>query len=91
MLVVFSPTFVVDTKTIFRHDFIAPLKFNLSPCETIKVNNKNTRKRCEIGQKLTKNLPEKSRLQELFDSNIHSSPCEESDFRGKDADSDAEL
>ena len=26
MLVVFSPIFVVDTKIIFRYDFVAPLK-----------------------------------------------------------------
>ena len=26
MLVVFSPTFVADTKIIFRYDFVAPLK-----------------------------------------------------------------
>ena len=72
----------------------------LSYCETIlspvgvylfKVNNKNTRKRCEISPKLTKNLPEKGRLQGLSDSDIHSSSCEESDFSGSDVDSDAEL
>ena len=72
----------------------------LSYCETIlfpvgiylfKVNNKNTRKQCEISPKLTKNLPKKGRLQDLSDSDIHSSSCEESDFSGSDADSDAEL
>ena len=71
----------------------------LSYCETIlfpvgiylfKVNNKNTRKRHKISPKLTKNLLKKVRLQDLFDSDIHSSSCEESDFSGKDADSDAE-
>ena len=41
--------------------------------------------------KLTKNLPKKGRLQDLFDSDIHSSSCKESDFSGRDADSDAEL
>ena len=30
-------------------------------------------------------------LQDWFDSDIHSSSCEESDFGGSDADSDAEL
>ena len=72
----------------------------LSYCETIlfpvgiylfKVNNKNTRKRCEISPKLTKNLPKKVSLQDLFDSDIYSSSCEESDFSGSDADSDVEL
>ena len=57
----------------------------------VKVNNKNARKRCEISPKLTKNLPKKGSLQDLFDSDIHSSSCEESDFSGGDADSDAEL
>ena len=72
----------------------------LGYCETIlflvgiylfKVNNKNTRKQCEISPKLTKNLPKKGRLQDLSDSDIHSSSCEESDFSGSDVDSDAEL
>ena len=72
----------------------------LSYCETIlfpvgiylfKVNNKNTRKRCEISPKLTKNLPIKCGLQDLSNSDIHSSSCEESDFTGSDAYSDAEL
>ena len=72
----------------------------LSYCETIlfpigiylfKVSNKNTRKRCEISPKLTKNLSKKGRLQNLSDSDIHLSSCEESDFSGSDADSDAEL
>ena len=72
----------------------------LSYCETIlfpvgiylfKVNNKNTRKRHKISPKLTKNLLKKVRLQDLFDSDIHSSSCEESDFCGSDADSDAKL
>ena len=72
----------------------------LSYCETIlfpigiylfKVNNKNTRRHCEINPKLTKNLPKKGRLQDLFDSDIHSPSCEESDFSDSDADSDAEL
>ena len=67
----------------------------LSYCETIlfpvgiylfKVNNKNTRKQCEISPKLTKNLPKKGRLQDLSDSDIHSSSCEESDFSGSDAE-----
>ena len=72
----------------------------LSYCETIlfpigiylfKVNNKNTRKQCEISPKLTRNLPKKVYLQALSNSDIHSSSCEESDFSGSDADSDAEL
>ena len=72
----------------------------LGYCETIlfpfgtyqfKVNNKNTRKRCEVNPKLTKNLPKKVRLQDLSDSDIHSSSCEVGDFTGSDADSDAEL
>ena len=71
----------------------------LSYCETIlfpvgiylfKVNNKNTRKRCEISSKLTKKLPVKCGLQDISDSDIHSSSCEESDFTGSDADRDAE-
>ena len=56
-----------------------------------KVNNKNTRKRCERSPKLTKNLPKKGCLQDLSDSDIHLSSCEESDFSGSDANSDAEL
>ena len=72
----------------------------LSYCETIlfpvgiylfKVNNKNTRKRCEISPKLTKNLAKKGHLQDLSDSDIQSSSCEESDFTGSDADRDAEV
>ena len=72
----------------------------LSYCETLlfpvgiylfKVNNKNTRKRCEISSKLTKNFSKKGRLQNLADSDIHLSSCEESDFSGSEADSDAEL
>ena len=72
----------------------------LSYCETIlipvgiylfKFNNKNTRKQCEISPKSTKNLPKKSHLQDLSNSDIHSSSCEESDFTGSDAYSDAEL
>ena len=56
-----------------------------------KFDNKNTRKRCEISPKLTKNFPKKGRLQDLSDSDIHSSFCEESDFSGSDVDSDTEL
>ena len=72
----------------------------LSYCETIlfpvssylfKVNNNNTRKWCEISPKLTKNLCKKGCLQDLSNSDIHSSSCEESDFTGHDADRDAEL
>ena len=72
----------------------------LSYCETIlfpvsiylfKVNKRNTRKRCEISPKLTKNLAKKGGLQDLSDSDIHLSSCEESDFSGSDADSGAEL
>ena len=63
----------------------------LSYSYLFKVNIKNTRKQCEISPKLTKNLPKKGRLQDLSDSDIHSSSCEESDFSGSDADSDAEL
>ena len=55
-----------------------------------KVNNKNTKKWCEISQKLTKNLSKKSHLQDLPNSDIHSSSCEESDFSGSDADSNVE-
>ena len=51
----------------------------------------NSRKWCEISPKLTKNLSKKGRLQDLSDSDIHLSSCEESDFSGSDADSDAEL
>ena len=56
-----------------------------------KVNNKNTRKQCEISPKLSKNIPKKGYLQDLFDSDIHSWSCEESGFSGSDADNDAEL
>ena len=72
----------------------------LSYCETIlfpvgvylfKVNNKNTRKQCEVSPKLTKNLIRKGHLQDLFDSDIYSSSCKESDVISSDADSDAEL
>ena len=72
----------------------------LNYCKTIlfsvaiylfKVNDKNTRKWCEVSPKLTKNLLKKSRLQDLFDSDIHSSSSKESDFSGSAADSDAEL
>ena len=72
----------------------------LSYCETIlfpvdiylfKLNIKNTRERCEISPKLTKDLPKKGCVQDLSDSDIHSSSYEESDFSGSDADSDAEL
>ena len=72
----------------------------LSYCETIlfpfgiylfKVNNKNTRKRCEVSPKLTKNLPKKVRLQDLSDSDIHSSSCEEGDFSSSDANSGVKL
>ena len=71
----------------------------LSYCETIlflvgiylfKINNKNTRKRCEISPKSTKNLPIKCGLQDLSHSEVHSSSCEESDFTGSDADREAE-
>ena len=55
-----------------------------------RINNKNIRKRYEISPELTKNLPKKGRLQDLSDSDIHSSSCKESDFSGSDADSDAE-
>ena len=37
------------------------------------------------------NLSKKGRLQNLSDSDIHLSSCEESDFSGSDADSDVEL
>ena len=72
----------------------------LSYCETIlfpvgiylfRVNNKNTRKQCEISPKLSKNLPKKCCLQDLSDPDIHSSSCKEIDFSGSDADNDAEL
>ena len=72
----------------------------LSYCETIlfpvgiylfKVNNKNTRKQCEISPKLSKNLPKKGCLQDLPDLDIHSSSCKEIDFSGSDVDNDAEL
>ena len=53
-----------------------------------KVNNKNTRKQCEISPK---NLSKKGCLQDLSNSDIHSSPCEEIDFTGSNAYSDAEL
>ena len=72
----------------------------LSYCETIlfpvgiymfKVNNKSSGKPCEISKRLTKNLPKKGCLQDFSNSDIHSSFCEESDFSGSDANSDAEL
>ena len=56
-----------------------------------KVNNKNTRKRCEVSQKLTKKLPKKVCLQNLSDSDIYSSSCEEGDFSGSDTNSGGEL
>ena len=52
---------------------------------------KTPRQRCEISLKLTRNLPKNGRLEALSNSDIHSSSCEESDFSGSDADSDAEL
>ena len=55
-----------------------------------KINNKNIRKRYEICPELTKNLPKKGCLQDLSNLDIHSSSCDESDFSGSDADSDAE-
>ena len=48
-----------------------------------KVNNKNTIKWCEISPKLTKNLSKKDCLQDLSNSDIHSSSGEESDFSGR--------
>ena len=56
-----------------------------------KANNKNTRKRCAISLKSTKNPPKEGHLQDIPDSDIHSSSCEKSDFNGTDADSDPEL
>ena len=41
--------------------------------------------------KLPKNLPKKSRLQDLSDSDVDLSSCEQSDSSGRDADSAAEL
>ena len=35
MLVVFSPSFVADTKMIFRYDFVAPLMKNLKNDHTL--------------------------------------------------------
>ena len=52
-----------------------------------KANNKNTRKQCQKSPKLTKNLPKKGCLQDLPNSDIHSSSYEENDFSGSDADS----
>ena len=52
-----------------------------------KVNNKNTRKQCQKSPKLTKSLPKKGCLQDLPNSDIHSSSYEENDFSGSDADS----
>ena len=72
----------------------------LGYCETIlfpfsiyllKVNNKNTRKQCEVSPKLTKNLPKKVHLQDLSDLDIHLTSCEEGDFSASGANSDAEL
>ena len=72
----------------------------LSYCETIlfpvsiylfKINNKNTRKQCEISPKLPKNLPKKCCLQDLSHSDIDLSSCEESDSSSRDADSASEL
>ena len=51
-----------------------------------KVNNKNTRKWCEISLKLTKNPYKKGRLKELPDLVINSSSCEESDISSSDAE-----
>ena len=56
-----------------------------------KVNNKNPRKRCEVSPKLTKNISKKVHLQDLTNSDIHSSSYEERYFSDSDADSDAEL
>ena len=56
-----------------------------------EVNNKNARKQFEICPKLTKNFPKKCRLQDIPDSDIHSSSFEESDFSVSEADSDAEF
>ena len=39
MLVVFSPIFVVDTKIIFRYDFIAPLITLISLSISLKTSN----------------------------------------------------
>ena len=36
--------------------------------------------------KINKESPLKGHLQDLFDSDIHSSSCEESDFSGSDAE-----
>ena len=52
-----------------------------------KVNNKNPRKRCEVSPKLTKSISKKVHLQDLTNSDIHSSSYEERYF----SDSDAEL
>ena len=46
---------------------------------------------CEISPELTKNLPKKGCLQDFFDSEIHSWSCEESDYSGSGAVSDAEF
>ena len=56
-----------------------------------KVTNKSTRKQCEISPKLIKNPTKEGRLQDISDSDIHSSSCKESDFSGSYADSDTEL
>ena len=56
-----------------------------------KVNNKNTRKWCEIIPKLTKNISKKDHLQVISDADIHSSSFEESSISGSDAESDAEV
>ena len=52
-----------------------------------KVNNKW----CEVSPKSTKNPHRKGCLKDLPDSDIHSSSCEEGDFSGSFADSDAAL
>ena len=41
--------------------------------------------------KINKKSPKEGRLQDIPDSDIHSSSCEKSDFNGTDADSDPEL
>ena len=67
------------------------LSYSQSVFTCSKLTEKNTRKRFEISQKLTKNLAKKSHLQDLSNSDIHSSSCEEHDFSGNDNDSGAEV
>ena len=70
----------------YSRTFLIPVSIYL-----FRVNNNSTGKQCEISPKLTKNPTKKDCLQDIRDSDIHSSSCEESGFSGSNADGDAEL